>query len=158
MTDNKLPNMIDKHVGRRLRWRRRELNYSQERLGEMLGLTFQQIQKYEKGVNRISAGRLFEIARLLDTSISYFFQGAQDAESAANRMVAEANEKATGLIDSDTVDLVTAFQSIPDPKLRRSILTMVRNSAEAFATVDNASAGAVDGEGNMKVETTDSLN
>lgn len=139
MTDNKLPNVIDKHVGRRLRWRRRELNFSQEKLGEMLGLTFQQIQKYEKGVNRISAGRLFEIAKLLNTNISYFFQGAQDAEAAADRMVAE-NEgaPAAGLIDSDTVDLVTAFQSIPDPKLRRSILTMVRNSAEAFSAVEAA--------------------
>ncbi|MBB36618.1 MAG: DNA-binding protein [Hirschia sp.] len=137
MTDNKLPNLVDKHVGRRLRWRRRELSFSQEKLGEMLGLTFQQIQKYEKGVNRISAGRLFEIAKLLDTNISYFFQGAQDSETAKSRLVAEGDsndEAITGLIDGDTVDLVTAFQSIPDPKLRRSILTMVRNSAEAFST------------------------
>ena len=148
MTDNKLPNLIDKHVGRRLRWRRRELNFSQEKLGEMLGLTFQQIQKYEKGVNRISAGRLFEIAKLLDTNISYFFQGAQDAESAMDRMVAESDYDATptGLIDSDTVDLVTAFQSIPDPKLRRSILTMVRNSAEAFSAADPAMSRKNDGD------------
>ncbi len=135
MSENKLPNVVDKHVGRRLRWRRRELNFSQEKLGELLGLTFQQIQKYEKGVNRISAGRLFEIARVLDTSINYFFLGAEEMDEAVSRSFAEDKTKAdvfSGMIDSDAVDLVVAFQSIPDPRLRQSILAMVRNSAEAF--------------------------
>lgn len=140
MSENKLPNLIDKHVGRRVRWRRRELNFSQEKLGELLGLTFQQIQKYEKGVNRISAGRLFEVARVLDTNISYFYQGADEMGEAMARGFAEEdqNEIVTGLIDGDAVDLVVAFQSIPDPKLRQSILTMVRNSAEAFAEDEKA--------------------
>ena len=140
MSENKLPNLIDKHVGRRVRWRRRELNFSQEKLGELLGLTFQQIQKYEKGVNRISAGRLFEMARVLDTNISYFYQGADEMGEAMARGFAEEdqNEIVTGLIDGDAVDLVVAFQSIPDPKLRQSILTMVRNSAEAFSEDDKA--------------------
>lgn len=140
MSENKLPNLIDKHVGRRVRWRRRELNFSQEKLGELLGLTFQQIQKYEKGVNRISAGRLFEMARVLDTNISYFYQGADEMGEAMARGFAEEdqNDIVTGLIDGDAVDLVVAFQSIPDPKLRQSILTMVRNSAEAFSEDDKA--------------------
>ncbi|MFC7292415.1 helix-turn-helix domain-containing protein [Hirschia litorea] len=135
MSENKLPNTIDKHVGRRVRWRRRELNFSQEKLGELLGLTFQQIQKYEKGVNRISAGRLFEMSRVLDTTITYFFMGVEEMDEAMNRTFAEndKDQALTGLIDADAVDLVVAFQSIPDPKLRQSILTMVRNSAEAFA-------------------------
>lgn len=138
MSENKLPNTIDKHVGRRVRWRRRELNFSQEKLGELLGLTFQQIQKYEKGVNRISAGRLFEMSRVLDTTISYFFMGVEEMDEAMNRTFAETDkdQALTGLIDADAVDLVVAFQSIPDPKLRQSILTMVRNSAEAFADED----------------------
>ena len=140
MSENKLPNLIDKHVGRRVRWRRRELNFSQEKLGELLGLTFQQIQKYEKGVNRISAGRLFEMARVLDTKIGYFYQGADEMGEAMSRGFAEEDpsEIVTGLIDADAVDLVVAFQSIPDPKLRQSILTMVRNSAEAFAEDEKA--------------------
>ncbi|ACT60750.1 helix-turn-helix domain-containing protein [Hirschia baltica] len=139
MSENKLPNSIDKHVGRRVRWRRRELNFSQEKLGELLGLTFQQIQKYEKGVNRISAGRLFEMSRVLETTIGYFFMGVEEMDEAMNRSFAESDkdQALTGLIDADAVDLVVAFQSIPDPKLRQSILTMVRNSAEAFA--DNES-------------------
>ena len=78
MSENKLPNLIDKHVGRRIRWRRRELKLSQEKLGEMLGLTFQQVQKYEKGVNRISAGRLFEVGKVLDVTINYFYQGVEE--------------------------------------------------------------------------------
>ena len=138
MTENKLPNLVDKHVGKRLRWRRREMNYSQEKLGELLGLTFQQIQKYEKGVNRVSAGRLYEIARILDTSIAYFFQGADEVEHLTELSFAEGKAddgKPAGIVDQETLDLVSCFQSIPDPKLRRSILTMVRNSAEAFSDV-----------------------
>ncbi len=140
MSENKLPNTIDKHVGRRVRWRRRELNFSQEKLGELLGLTFQQIQKYEKGVNRISAGRLFEMSRVLDTTISYFFMGVEEMDEAMNRTFAESDkdQALTGLIDADAVDLVVAFQSIPDPKLRQSILTMVRNSAEAFTDTEKS--------------------
>ncbi|MBI1340674.1 helix-turn-helix domain-containing protein [bacterium] len=134
--DSKLPNLIDKHVGRRLRWRRRELHLSQEKLAEMLGVTFQQIQKYERGANRISAGRLFELAQALDASIAYFYEGADEVNCALARGVAEGDEapEFTGLIDADAVDLVIAFQSIPDEGLRRSILAMVRNSASAFAS------------------------
>lgn len=78
MTDSKLPSGIDRVVGQRIRWRRRELKLTQERLGELLELTFQQVQKYEKGVNRVSAGRLYEIAGVLGVPINYFFEGAED--------------------------------------------------------------------------------
>lgn len=128
----KSPNMIDKHVGRRLRWRRRELKLSQEALAGRVGLTFQQVQKYERGSNRVSAGRLYELAHALETTISYFFQGAEEVSAAVNPGLEEDERDFTGLIDSDSVDLVVAFQSIPDPELRRSILKMVRQSAEAF--------------------------
>ncbi len=73
--ENKQPSIFDKHVGRRLRARRKELGLSQEKLGELLGLTFQQVQKYEKGVNRISAGRLYEVALVLGEDVAYFFAG-----------------------------------------------------------------------------------
>ncbi len=147
MSDNKLPNLIDKHVGQRLRWRRRELNLSQEKLGELLGLTFQQIQKYERGANRISAGRLYEISRVLETTIPYFYDGAPSLEGGGvQRELAETgldygegetpsgDAPYSGSLDGDTIDLVAAFQSIPDPKLREAILTMVRNAAEPFAS------------------------
>ena len=133
----KTPNLIDKHVGRRLRWRRRELKLSQEVLAGRLGLTFQQVQKYERGTNRISAGRLYELARALDTSIPYFFLGVEEVGNGLAAGLADDGDEFTGLIDSDAVDLVVAFQSIPDPELRKSILSMVKKSAEAF---DSSSA------------------
>lgn len=128
----KTPNLVDRHVGRRMRWRRRELKLSQEVLAGRLGLTFQQVQKYERGTNRISAGRLYELARALDTSIPYFFQGVEEVGNGLAGGLAEESDDFTGLIDSDAVDLVVAFQSIPDPELRKSILAMVKRSAEAF--------------------------
>tara|TARA_Y100000052_G_C2910639_1_gene62265 strand:+ start:150 stop:584 length:435 start_codon:yes stop_codon:yes gene_type:complete len=134
MSENKLPNLIDKHVGRRIRWRRRELKLSQERLGEMLGLTFQQVQKYEKGVNRISAGRLFDVAKVLDVTISYFYQGVDEVGDLAALGVAEGDDgDLAGMIDANAIDLVTAYQSIPDPRLRKSLLDAVKAAAESFS-------------------------
>ena len=78
MSESKIPSGIDRIVGQRLRWRRRELRLTQEQLGEKLGLTFQQVQKYEKGVNRISAGRLFEMAAVLAIPITYFYEGIEE--------------------------------------------------------------------------------
>lgn len=135
MSENKLPNLIDKHVGRRIRWRRRELKLSQEKLGEMLGLTFQQVQKYEKGVNRISAGRLFEVGKVLDVGIGYFYQGVEEVGDLAAIGFQEDGEEAdlAGMIDANAIDLVTAFQSIPDPRLRKSLLDAVKAAAESFS-------------------------
>ncbi len=130
--DTKLPNLIDKHVGRRMRWRRKEVKISQEALAERLGVTFQQIQKYERGTNRLSAGRLYELAEALDTDIGYFYEGVADVNAAVARGMAEDGEAFTGLIDSDAVDLVIAFQTIDDPELRKSILAMVKKSAAVF--------------------------
>lgn len=134
MSENKLPNLIDKHVGRRIRWRRRELKLSQERLGEMLGLTFQQVQKYEKGVNRISAGRLFDVAKVLDVGINYFYQGVEEVgDLAALGVAEEEGGDLAGMIDANAIDLVTAYQSIPDPRLRQSLLDAVKAAAESFS-------------------------
>lgn len=133
----KSPNVIDKHVGLRVRWRRKELKLSQEALAARLGLTFQQIQKYERGTNRISAGRLFELAKALDASIMYFYRGVEEVGQGLAAGLAEEGDDFTGLIDTDAVELVSAFQSIPDMDLRKSILSMVRKSAEAFSSAQD---------------------
>ena len=130
--ESKLPNLIDKHVGRRLRWRRRELKLSQELLAEKLGVTFQQVQKYERGANRVSAGRLFELAQALNTTIPYFFEGADAVNAAISKGLADGGGDFAGLIDADAVDLVIAFQAIEDPGLRKSILAMVKKWAAVF--------------------------
>lgn len=102
---------------------------SQETLAERVGITFQQVQKYERGANRISAGRLFAFARALKTTIPYFFEGAEAVTKALARGMAEDNADFTGLIDADAVDLVIAFQSIPDPAVRKNILALVKSQA-----------------------------
>ena len=129
----KSPNVIDKYVGLRVRGRRKELKLSQEALAARLGLTFQQIQKYERGTNRISAGRLHELARALDASIMYFYRGVEEVIGGLASGVAEEADDFAVSIDEDAVALVSAFHSIPDLDLRKSILSMVRKSAEAFS-------------------------
>lgn len=134
MSDTKLPSGIDRLVGQRLRWRRRELRLTQEKLGELLNLTFQQVQKYEKGVNRISAGRLYEISGLLGVDISYFYDGAAGVEGGkVTAIVAETDPPARPpIMAADTVDLVAAFESIQDPAVRQSLLANVRATAKAL--------------------------
>lgn len=128
------PNPIDSHVGTRVRLRRMLLGMSQERLGERLGLTFQQVQKYEKGVNRIGASRLFDLSQVLGVPIQYFYE---DAPNAADGMVHLAGfaERApeSGLADflnsRDGVELNRAFIRITDPKVRRAIVELIRSLA-----------------------------
>lgn len=137
MSENKTPSGIDRIVGQRLRWRRRELKLTQEQLGEKLGLTFQQVQKYEKGVNRISAGRLFEIAHALGITITYFYEGVDELmDTAPAGSVHEADRPPSlPVIDTEAMELVTAFQKIGDKSLRRSLLETIRAAA---ATSDAA--------------------
>jgi len=136
MSDSKLPSGIDRVVGQRIRWRRRELKLSQEQLAELLSLTFQQVQKYEKGVNRVSAGRLFEISMAMGVPVNYFYDGAQtqleddQARFAASGM-AEDGPRAP-MMDTETLDLIAAFQKIRDDSLRKSLLNTVRAAASAF--------------------------
>ncbi|MEM9668371.1 MAG: helix-turn-helix domain-containing protein [Pseudomonadota bacterium] len=134
MSESKLPSGVDRHVGQRVRWRRRELHLTQEKLGELLNLTFQQVQKYEKGVNRISAGRLFELAAVLGVPVTYFYDGASQflpdrAEGVAETKPKEAEVPA---LSADALELVSAFQSINDPALRKSLLDMVCSTARAL--------------------------
>jgi transcriptional regulator with XRE-family HTH domain len=133
MTDSKLPSGIDRVVGQRIRWRRRELKLTQERLGELLELTFQQVQKYEKGVNRVSAGRLYEIAGVLGVPISYFFEGAEEFLEAEHAEFAEdEDEPHAPVMTPETLELISAFQKIEDISLRKSLLNTVRAAASAF--------------------------
>ena len=125
MSENKTPSGIDRIVGQRLRWRRRELKLTQEQLGEKLGLTFQQVQKYEKGVNRISAGRLFEIAQALGITITYFYEGVDEMLETAPTMSLHEDDHPPALpvIDGEAMELVKAFQQIDDKLLRAAAAT-----------------------------------
>ncbi|MEM7327923.1 MAG: helix-turn-helix transcriptional regulator [Pseudomonadota bacterium] len=136
MSENKVPSGIDRVVGQRLRWRRRELKLTQEQLGERLGLTFQQVQKYEKGVNRIAAGRLFEIAHVLGISITYFYEGVDDMLDIRNRMTVQEDEHPPSLpiMDGEAVELVKAFQKIADKSLRRSLMDTIQAAAASHQT------------------------
>jgi transcriptional regulator with XRE-family HTH domain len=140
MSDSKLPSGIDRVVGQRIRWRRRELRLTQEKLGELLNLTFQQVQKYEKGVNRVSAGRLYEISGVLGVPVAYFFEGAEDfLDSAALHLAEEDDEPKAPMMTQETLELVAAFQRIDDVSLRKSLLNTVRAAATAFEPRDEAS-------------------
>ncbi len=128
----KKPNPVDAHVGSRVRLRRMLLGMSQERLGESMGLTFQQVQKYEKGVNRIGASRLFQISKILDVPVQFFFEEAPhvggDGGTAA-RGLAEPDSEAfilEFLNSREGLELNRAFVKIADPKVRKSVVDLVR--------------------------------
>jgi transcriptional regulator with XRE-family HTH domain len=129
--DGKLPTRVDKHVSERLRDRRKKMGFTQEELAEQVGVSFQQFQKYENGENRISAGRLFQLAVALDTSIPHFFEGLQSVSRALSRGVSEEAAEFEGPNDVETTDLVMIFRSISDPASRRAILALARKLADA---------------------------
>lgn len=123
----KAPNPIDKHVGSRVRMRRMMLGMSQEKLGDALGLTFQQVQKYEKGANRIGASRLQQIAQILQVPVEFFFEGAPNVPPHSHGL-SEAPSPAyvaDFLATSDGLALTRAFMRITDSKLRRRIVDLV---------------------------------
>src|SRR5688572_32943508 len=125
----KAPNPIDKHVGSRVRMRRMMLGMSQEKLGAALGLTFQQVQKYEKGTNRIGASRLQQIAHILQVPVSFFFEGGPDQDAADSGAAPSPAYVADFLSTADGLTLTRAFMRIKDPKLRRRIVDLVRQIA-----------------------------
>jgi len=127
----KTPNPTDRHVGSRVRMRRMMLGMSQEKLGDALGLTFQQVQKYEKGTNRIGASRLQQIAHFLQVPVSFFFEGLPDLPAGLEG-TAEAPSPSyisDFLATSDGLALTKAFMRIKDPKLRRRIVDLVSQIA-----------------------------
>jgi transcriptional regulator with XRE-family HTH domain len=130
----KTPNPIDKHVGSRVRMRRVLIGMSQERLGDALGLTFQQVQKYEKGTNRIGASRLQQISIILQVPVSFFFEGAPTVAVPGARQdgMSEAPSPAyvsDFLATSDGLALTKAFMRIGNAKLRRRIVDLVEQIA-----------------------------
>ena len=124
------PNATDKHIGSRLRMRRRMLDLSQADLGNALGITFQQVQKYEKGVNRIGASRLFQISKILDVPVQFFFEEAPySGDGNAVRGTAEPDSEAfilEFLNSREGLDLNRAFVKIGDAKVRKSVVDLVR--------------------------------
>lgn len=127
----KIPNPVDVHVGRRVRMRRVLIGLSQEKLGEQLGLTFQQVQKYEKGSNRVSASRLYQIAHILGVPVSFFFDDLPEM-GAGNSVTgfAESSSDATVLDflnSSEGLQLNKAFAEIKEPAVRRKIVELVKS-------------------------------
>lgn len=127
-------NPIDVHVGTRVRMRRMLLSMSQEKLGELLGLTFQQVQKYEKGVNRIGASRLYELSKVLNVNVEYFFdemdaslEGGVTGSGLSNG--AESNYVSDVLSSRDGLELNKAFARIMDPRQRRAIVELAKTMA-----------------------------
>jgi transcriptional regulator with XRE-family HTH domain len=132
MAAKKAPNPTDKHVGARVRLRRMMLSMSQEKLGDALGLTFQQVQKYEKGANRIGASRLQQISNILQVPVAFFFEGAPNIPGHPRSEFAEAPSPAyvsDFLATSDGLALTKAFMGIKDGKLRRRIVDLVEQIA-----------------------------
>ena len=123
----KSPNATDKHVGARVRMRRMMLGMSQTNLGDGLGLTFQQVQKYEKGTNRISAGRLQQISDILQVDIPFFFEGLPDVSALSGKDTAPPSPSYVSdyLATSDGLSLTKAFMQIRNAQLRRSIVNLV---------------------------------
>jgi transcriptional regulator with XRE-family HTH domain len=138
----KTPNSIDRHVGSRLRMRRVLMGMSQEKLGDQLGVTFQQVQKYEKGMNRIGASRLQHASRALEVSIEFFFRDAPHLEPNLSDSQSEAsgdsNFVAEFLSSNEGIELNQAFARIRDRRLRRRIVELVR----AVAGEDEGEVGA----------------
>jgi transcriptional regulator with XRE-family HTH domain len=137
---DRLPSTIDIHVGARVRLRRTLLGMSQEKLGAALSLTFQQVQKYERGINRIGASRLFDLARILDVPIGFFFDdmpSSIEGGSVVNSVRSTAQREALNGIDEDllhkreTLELVRAYHQISEPAIRKRVLDLIRSLAPA---------------------------
>ena len=130
--DDRSPNPIDLHVGARIRTRRKILGVSQEKLAESLGLTFQQVQKYERGANRVSASKLYEIASALQTQIVYFFEGLADPSQPIGEGIDNGAEQFVHdfLMTPEGLELAGLFPKVRRGAVRRRILDLVRAMAE----------------------------
>src|SRR5690242_7067604 len=127
---SKAPNPVDKYVGSRVRMRRIMLGMSQEKLGEALGLTFQQIQKYEKGTNRVGASRIQQISEILQVPVSFLFEGGPTSNSGDGFTEGTSPTYVSDfLATSEGLALTRAFTRIADSKLRRSIVDLVEQIA-----------------------------
>ena len=132
MNDERAANAVDRKLGQRVRTRRLEIGMSQERLAELLGVTFQQVQKYEKGINRIAASRLFDISAALDMPVSRFFEGLTGRAAAG---VAESSKDYIddALATPEGAQLMALFASIKSVKVRRRVIELVKALTEEGA-------------------------
>ena len=135
-----MPNPIDVHVGERIRQRRMILGVSQENLGNELGVSFQQVQKYENGANRISASRLFDVARVFDVAVQFFFdEMPEKIVRGSNKRSRSTNAQADDFVGDpmtkhETLELVRAYYRISDPRLRKRLFEMTKTLAKTTGT------------------------
>ena len=147
------PNPIDVHVGSRVRLRRTLLGMSQEKLGEAIGLTFQQVQKYERGANRIGSSRLFDLSRVLDVPISFFFDDMPEDPEYDPKPIASpglAETRATEfepdpMAKRETLEVLRAYYKIKDPAVRKRLFDLTKAIAISYAA-ENASPAEGDDE------------
>ena len=143
-----IADLVDKHVGKQLRNRRTLLGFSQEKLAEAVGVTFQQVQKYERGANRVSASRLFSFSKILEVSIDYFYEGLDNANLSSKAIRGMADNDQEGfdsgsgkskklpenlMNEKETIDLVRTYYSVKNPKTRKDILKFVKSMAKNTA-------------------------
>jgi len=121
----KRPDPVDKLVGRNIRIRRLQKGLSQTALAQKLGLTFQQVQKYEKGTNRVGSGRLYQIASVLGVPLTVFFEGSDSPQSSPEQSLMNQ------LVEPQSMRLIQAFSEITDPEVRRSLVQLVEKIASA---------------------------
>ena len=141
MASNGFPNPIDVHVGARIRLRRTLLGISQSALAEAIGLTFQQVQKYEKGMNRVSSSRLMDVANALDVSVSYFFEemsatvrGQTPSELMKTKTRPENDQEQDPLARRETLELVRYYYKIGDPAVRKRVFELTKAVAKGSET------------------------
>ncbi|HEY9536932.1 MAG TPA: helix-turn-helix transcriptional regulator [Kiloniellaceae bacterium] len=144
------PDPIDVAIGSRLRLRRLAMGFSQETLARALGITFQQIQKYERGTNRIFASRLFHLARVLRVPVAYFFHGLQaggETKAAQGGAPADAADEGVGDLfgRNDSLKLIQAFNRITDPSVRRQVYALVRTVGEQDSPAERSHHDRVGG-------------
>ena len=116
-------NTVDTHVGQRIRDKRNERGMSQTEVANALGVTFQQVQKYERGTNRVGASRLFDLSRILSVPVQYFFAGLNNQSTP----IEKEDDNVTHLMKPDTVELVEAYYKVENPQVRRQILSTIRS-------------------------------
>jgi transcriptional regulator with XRE-family HTH domain len=120
------PNFVDAHVGVRMRVRRQIIGMSQEKLGEMLGITFQQVQKYEKGSNRVSASRLYLMAKVLGVPVQYFFDGLPESDKEGFSEDAQSSAVIDACASPEGIQLNRIFSEVAAPQLRKLIVSVVK--------------------------------
>ena len=131
------PNEMDVHVGQRIKVRRSLLGLSQEKLAEAVGVTFQQIQKYERGTNRVSAGRLFELSKVLDVPVNFFFEQHEKIKGGPALGMADNDQDGFEHDDimtrKETTDLLRVYYSVEDPNARKDIMKFIKSMADRLA-------------------------